>query len=835
MSRRTLAWTAAGFAVLFATSSAWAPPPAGGGGRPVGGGSSGGRPIGGTTGGSGGRPAGGTAGRPTTGTTGAAGKAAKADFAREFEAARTRSATDAAKVLRDRGSSALSRPERAAMLSAVAFQVIRQQRQEQVAAEQRLASLRLLRADWVAVGPGAGLDPLVELELAAAEAAAEQLALARAFSLVEDKQYAAAAGALVPLLDSRHLPAAVARAVPGLRTNLFQLVAALDLNPAGELPSLIAVDNTPYAVKLAVTRVEAARTVANLLAAELPQRPSMWWTPGNVTSFFGPLEKHFGPDVAAKVRAELSATAFLAGETEKAIEMLDGEVHPEHARQVLADLRAITLGGGTLENPQVAKSVVAGTLPAPLEPLVPGNLRAKWKAPTLPAEPTTLAKLEASARKDVAAAIADEVERLTAKVDEAVAVIRGELDVAVGPLKPFVEKVQARLGRVLGAPDEAQLMAAVAARGWTVDEAVALLAADADRPALAARLVGVAAAPGFVAHLAVAATPPAALKSGGDGAFRLPPEAAARDRTKIREAVRTALDRLAAGRTREPFSRAAFEASVIRSLGLTDVSKPSPTEFVFGVFDATRDAATDHDRVSKEWESLRGAVRELDERDTDDPELVLAIRRAKERVEALAEQLIEARAEIKFGCDTLGEYGPAAAPALAWLRTAAGDSAAWKEHAASAVERIAAKPAPVPKGAKPPVECVATLDSKKKPLDDQAFTVELKNNADKDIELYSTLPGGVLVFLDVAIEGPDGKRISPSFYDAVISSPFAPPARLIGTIEAEKSLKVELHSLNRYFPKPDEVKPGKYRVRVKFRYKDHTATSEWVPFEVAEK
>lgn len=140
--------------------------------------------------------------------------------------------------------------------------------------------------------------------------------------------------------------------------------------------------------------------------------------------------------------------------------------------------------------------------------------------------------------------------------------------------------------------------------------------------------------------------------------------------------------------------------------------------------------------------------------------------------------------------------------------------------------------APVPKPAPKPVECVLTRAPKKAPLDDKAFAVELKNNTDKDVDVFSTLPGGLLVFLDVAVEGPDGKRISPEFYDAMIASPFAPPPRLVGTLAAGKSEKVELW-LARYVEKPDELKPGKYRVRVTFRYKDHAAVSEWVAFEVA--
>jgi hypothetical protein len=139
---------------------------------------------------------------------------------------------------------------------------------------------------------------------------------------------------------------------------------------------------------------------------------------------------------------------------------------------------------------------------------------------------------------------------------------------------------------------------------------------------------------------------------------------------------------------------------------------------------------------------------------------------------------------------------------------------------------------PVPKDAKPPVSCAVALDAKLGPLDMKAWSVTLTNNNTEAVGLYSTLPGGLLVFLDVEIEGPDGKRISPKNYDAMIASPFAPPPRLVGSLEPNKPVKLELW-LARYVEKPEELVPGKYRVRVKFGYaEDKSTTSEWTAFEV---
>jgi hypothetical protein len=144
-----------------------------------------------------------------------------------------------------------------------------------------------------------------------------------------------------------------------------------------------------------------------------------------------------------------------------------------------------------------------------------------------------------------------------------------------------------------------------------------------------------------------------------------------------------------------------------------------------------------------------------------------------------------------------------------------------------------AKSAPVPKGAKPPVSCALALDAQKDPLDAKAFTVVIRNHTDKPIDLLSTLPGGILVFLDVEIQDAAGKRVSPERFDATIASPYAPPPRPVATLSETRPEEVRLHGLSRYFEMRDPIKPGKYRVRVKFAYGDHVATSEWVAFEVA--
>jgi hypothetical protein len=134
-----------------------------------------------------------------------------------------------------------------------------------------------------------------------------------------------------------------------------------------------------------------------------------------------------GPDIAGKLRVELSAACFLAGKTTEALVLLENDVHPEHGRQVLADLQKVVLGGGTIETAQLAKLVPAEQVPAVVAPLLPPQQRKDWKAPKVEAGPTTLAMLEKRARKELTTIAAEETLRLTEKVNKSAAAMRAEL------------------------------------------------------------------------------------------------------------------------------------------------------------------------------------------------------------------------------------------------------------------------------------------------------------------------------------------------------------------------------------------------------------------------
>jgi len=749
-----------------------------------------------------------------------------------LENARRRSADEAAKLLREEGAVALSRAERAAFLNSVAHQLLRQQSQEQANTEQRLAALAQLRADWAAVGPGVGLDPLVELELAAAEAAAERLALGNALTAIAAKSYSTALTELQRLTASRHLSVPIVEALPGLVDDLNRLVVAESLNPNGRLPN----SNTPGLspdAKKAISRVEAVLAVAELVTEAAPPVPTKVWFLPEVNQRLVTIATEFGEETAGKLRVELAAVAYLDGRTTDAITLLEGNVDAEHARTVLADLRAIVLGKGTLKTVQIAIQLDK-EMPPVIAPLVPAVHQEKWAMPKPPAmRETTLAKLERLARSEVAVARTTAVARLAVPVHAAADSIKTELALRANALVPFSEKVQARLGRPIEKAEEKELVAVVAGRGLTVDDAVALLAADADRPAQAARVLGAALTPMPVAHVAASASAPVSLKTGEAGGFTLSAREQARDRTKLRSAVRTGFDQFTRDDKLPPVT---FAAAVHAALKLPDGEALTDGEFAQGLLDASRDAATEYSHLAAEKHTLENALMNIDERDFDAQDMA-AIRAARERAKSLATATERPAKEVQFGCDRLSEHGTIAA--LTWLRQQTEAHIPWHIAAGEALTKITAKaklPVPVPVDAKPKVGCILTFDAKKSPLDNKAFTLELKNNTDKDIEVLSTLPFGLLVFLDMEVEDPAGKRISEEFYNAKIASPFAPPPRLVATLAVDKPTKLEVSPFSCVEEKKREaLKPGKYRVRVKFRYDKFTAVSEWVTVEIPER
>jgi hypothetical protein len=764
------------------------------------------------------------------------------EFFRRFNDLQNQNAYDAARLLQEKRDS-ISRAEQAYLLSVVRDSIIRQRNLKQRSTGEFLATLRLLRMEWGPPGTETGYDLFVELEMEAAEAAAEWMLLDSALELLKTNKYASAVTQLSLLSDSRFLPAPIAQAIPALLADLRHLAALSELNPDGPFPPSSTPNHFPQSVKSATARLENIQRIGWALSDAIPPQPTVWWKLDELNGRLDRVAKDVSPEAASKLRVELTADAFLLGRPADTIALLEGEVDTEYARQVLGDIRAFIAGdGSTLKTPELARFVTSkglAELPGIL-PLVPKELRDQWKAPRPPDEKeTTLSKLEKEARKNVTNTILAEFARLAEKTTTTTDLILAEKAKREKPAAVFEEKVIARQGRPIEQALEKQMVAFVGLRGLTVDDAVTLLAADTGKPAHAARVVtaGLAhSAPALTANLAVTSQPVVSFVPGQYGGFTLPESVVAHDRSRLRQLARTVLERYGELSNDQPRpTRADFETALSRLSGLWKNEALASSEYVQAILDVSRDLADEYRWHDEELRAINKALEDLAKADLTKPDNVAALQQLKAHNEALTKYVKRGVQALQYGCDLLGEYGPASATALPWLRAAANSKLPWQANAAAAIAKIEPKAAPVPKGAKPPVECILIRDTKLEPMEAKAFTVELKNNTNKDIEISSGLAGTMLLFLDVEIENANSKRISREFYDRSIASPFSPEPRLIGTLEANKSEKIELPALTRYIEKPDELKPGKYRVRVKFQYMTHTAVSEWVPIEIGEK
>jgi hypothetical protein len=258
--------------------------------------------------------------------------------------------------------------------------------------------------------PPAGLD-----------AASERKLLDEALGHIRDKKYVFAVARLAPLAKSSTLPAPVAKAIPGLIADLRTLdaVAQLAAAPPNGKPPAVTADLLPAAVKRPYAWLELLRAVDVLLETPLPLGTELPWTVRQAETLLVAVAADIDAESAGKLRVELSAKFFLAGRPQDATKLIEKETPNEYAREVLADLRTIVLGGGLLANPQVARFVPEkGLKELPgAAALVPVALRDKWQRPKPPVETeTTLAKLEKRIRKDVVTSAVAEVEKLSKKV-----------------------------------------------------------------------------------------------------------------------------------------------------------------------------------------------------------------------------------------------------------------------------------------------------------------------------------------------------------------------------------------------------------------------------------
>ncbi len=662
MRRKLLAF----LAVLLLASLAWAPPP-----------------------------------RPTTIPPRPPVRVVPPAFHASMEAARARGAAEAAELLRQQSAATISRAQRAAMLNAITHDLLRQ---KQAAS---LAELRQLRADWVAVGPGAGLDPIVAMQLESAESAAERLLLAEVLELVGGSMFERAEAKLAALESPRYLPTSVAFALPELRASLAAVVPLARLRAALDAPNATRGTVTQVLAgmprgQLPVAVAQADDAWSSLHDADVWLR-SAWVQPEGASPHTAEaaervlkaVEKARGAHLAARLRVELAARAYLLGHATDAAKLLEGEVDQFHAADVLADLRAAILGRGAFTTAQVAAFVPANqtTPPAQSVAVLPADQLAKWKPPTREPGETTVERATRKARAGLELAVVGEVGGRGPRVHTTANHIRAALAAEAAPLKAFWEKVEAAHGKPLGAA-ERQLAAIAGGRGMTVAEVVGVLAVEADRPASAARLlatVPVFANPAaFAASVEVSGRAPAGFTAHPDAAFKL---TAVRDRARIREAVGAVVNahaaKIAAGQEVPDYGRAALEADVQKRLSM-EVDTLAPAEYVQAVLDVCRDWADEHARLVDAHRELNQIVANIEAGNygSTDDELKEILTTAQ--VRRLSVQADKKRREVgvALGCQLLSGYGSHAAPALGWLRTQREGERPWRAAATATVSEL---------------------------------------------------------------------------------------------------------------------------------------------------
>lgn len=592
---------------------------------------------------------------------------AKPAFGASFDAARGRSAAEAAELLRKQGAF-LARNQRAAMLTLVVHQTLRQPHPP------TLTELRKLRADCGGIGPGA-LDPITLMELEAAESAAERLLLAEILELIVQDRYADAAEKIDRLEAPRHLPVAVAQALPNLRDELKRAAPLIRLRGVLGAPfaQLGTVRRTlagvpPKQLPPAVTRV--AEAWAALDAVD--RMPDQSHTAEDIDRTLAAVADTAGTAVARKLRVELAARLILSERPKDATRLLDGEADPSHAAAVLADLRAAVLGVRAI--PPAADPAVANPAhrpPAISEALLPADRLAQWKPPARKSSETTAGAAIADARASLKTLVEAEAGASAGRVNATADRIRAALAAEDAPRNAFADKVAAFRGKEL-TPTERERAAVAAGRGLTVAEAAGVLAADADRPAAAVRLLAtvpaVATPVGFAVAVETSGHAPVAFAPHPDAGFRLP---ATLTRARLRDAIGSTLgtyaQKAANGQNPTPPTRAELEAEVARRLSAPEPLPPS--EVVEALLDVSRDAAEDHARLSEAVRTLDELISEIEDarRFDDGAELRDAFSLAKARRIGAGFDRKRAEATATAGCGLLGAYGRDARTALPWL------------------------------------------------------------------------------------------------------------------------------------------------------------------------
>lgn len=111
------------------------------------------------------------------------------------------------------------------------------------------------------------------------------------------------------------------------------------------------------------------------------------------------------------------------------------------------------------------------------------------------------------------------------------------------------------------------------------------------------------------------------------------------------------------------------------------------------------------------------------------------------------------------------------------------------------------------------------------------YEITIRNTGGADLQVWTDRLYGLATFVDTEIRNDKDVRISrpyrwnsPANRDAAL--------KLVETIPPGKSYSTTLPAFSSVNDK--DLIPGKYRVRVRFKYQDHDVVSDWVTVEVSE-
>ena len=111
------------------------------------------------------------------------------------------------------------------------------------------------------------------------------------------------------------------------------------------------------------------------------------------------------------------------------------------------------------------------------------------------------------------------------------------------------------------------------------------------------------------------------------------------------------------------------------------------------------------------------------------------------------------------------------------------------------------------------------------------FELTIRNVGGAELPIWTNQPSGIYSFIDAEVYNEKGERVS-RYYRWQAPAKADAASKLVETIPMGKSWVATIPA----FDAVDEGKfvPGKYKIRVRFKYKGHDAVSNWLEVEVSE-